>query len=61
LVYIAMPYEVILMKPAMDFIQSLEFKLQAKELRSIELLRHFGPQLPMPHSRRLAGHNLWEL
>ena len=56
-----MPFEVILLGNAMDFIRSLEPKLQAKALRSIELLRHFGPQLPMPHSRKLSGYNLWEL
>jgi len=56
-----MAFEVILLQPAMGFLRSLEPKLQGKALRSIELLRHFGPQLPMPHSRKLVGYNLWEL
>ena len=38
-----------------------ETKMQAKTLRTIELLRHFGPHLPMPHSRKISGHDLWEL
>lgn len=56
-----MPFEVIMLDPAMDFIRNLEPKLQGKALRSIELLRHFGPQIPMPHSRKLSHYNLWEL
>jgi phage-related protein len=56
-----MHFEVVLLEPAMDFIGRLEPKLQAKALRTVELLEHFGPQLPMPHSRKLAGYDLWEL
>jgi phage-related protein len=56
-----MQFEVIMLAPAIDFVRSLEPKLQGKTLRSIEMLKHFGPQLPMPHSRKLSGHNLWEL
>ena len=56
-----MQFEVILLGDAMDFIRSLETRLKAKTLRTIELLRHFGPQLPMPHSRKLTGYDLWEL
>ena len=56
-----MQFGVVLLAPAMEFIGSLEVKLKAKALRTIELLRHFGSQLPMPHSRKLADHDLWEL
>jgi hypothetical protein len=45
----------------MGFIKRLAPKLQAKALRSIEMLEHFGPQLPMPHSKKLTGYNLREL
>ena len=61
MVYIAMQFSVVLLESAMGFIRNLEPKLQAKALRSIEMLKHFGPQLPMPHSRKLVGYNLWEL
>ena len=61
MVYTVMQFSVILLDSAMDFIRNLEPKLQAKALRSIEMLKHFGPQLPMPHSRKLVGYNLWEL
>jgi phage-related protein len=56
-----MQYEVVLLEPAMDFLRNLEGKLQAKAFRTIELLGHFGPQLLMPHSRKLVGYDLWEL
>jgi len=54
-------YEVVLLEPALDFLRGLEAKLKAKSLRTIELLRHFGPALLMPHCRKLAGYDLWEL
>jgi len=50
-----MPFKVVLLERAMGFIKGLESKLQAKALRSIELIEHFGSQLPMPHSRKLTG------
>ena len=56
-----MRFEVILLDPAIQFIRAIETKMQAKALRTIELLRHFGPHLPMPHSRKIVGHDLWEL
>jgi len=56
-----MQYEVVLLEPATDFLRSLETKLQAKAFRTIELLGHFGPQLIMPHSKKLSGYDLWEL
>jgi phage-related protein/DNA-binding XRE family transcriptional regulator len=54
-------YDVELLSPAVEFLGSLEAKLRAKAPRTIELLRQFGPQLPMPHSKRLSGYPLWEL
>jgi hypothetical protein len=56
-----MQYEVILLDAAADFLRQLEVKLRAKAFRAVELLGSFGPQLPMPHSRKLSGHDLWEL
>ena len=56
-----MPYEVILLDQAAEFIRDLSVKLRAKALRTIELLAQFGPRLSMPHSKKLAGHELWEL
>ena len=55
-----MPFEVILLGNAMDFIRSLEPKLQAKALARLSCY-DTCPQLPMPHSRKLSGYNLWEL
>ncbi len=56
-----MSFEVVLLGGASEFMRNLEPKLQGKALRAIELLRHFGPHLPMPHSKKLSGYNLWEL
>jgi phage-related protein len=56
-----MPCEVVLLEPATEFLRTLEMKLQAKAVRAIELLRQFGSQLPMPHAKKLSGHDLWEL
>jgi phage-related protein len=56
-----MAFEVVILGSAAEFMRNLEPKLQGKALRSIELLRHFGPHLPMPHSKKLSGYNLWEL
>lgn len=56
-----MAYEVRLLEPAVEFLQSTEPKLRAKTFRTIELLREFGAELPMPHARRLSGHELSEL
>jgi phage-related protein len=54
-------YEVELLPPAVEFLNGLETKLRAKAVRSIELLRQFGPRLPMPHAKRLTGYSVWEL
>ena len=56
-----MPFDVILLEPAIEFIGGLDAKLKAKTMRTIELLQHLGPMLPMPHSRKLVGHDLFEL
>lgn len=56
-----MHFEVLLLQPAADFIARLSLKLRAKALRTIELLERFGPELPMPHARKLSGYELWEL
>lgn len=56
-----MPYEVILLEPATEFLDTLESRLQAKAVRTIGLLGHFGTQLPGPHSKKLTGYDLWEL
>ena len=56
-----MQYEVVLLEQANAFLRGLEGKLQAKAFRTIELLGHFGPQLLMPHSKKLSGYDLWEL
>ena len=56
-----MAYEVILLDSAQEFIVGLPNKLRAKTLRTIDLLEDFGPFLSMPHNRKLAGHDLWEL
>jgi len=50
-----------LLEPAARFIEGLDAKLGAKALRTLELLQHFGPQLPMPHARKLEGEDLYEL
>ncbi len=56
-----MPYEVVLLQPAAEFLETLETKLHAKAVRTIGLLEHFGMQLPMPHAKKLTGSDLWEL
>ncbi|EAT59288.1 type II toxin-antitoxin system RelE/ParE family toxin [Chlorobium ferrooxidans] len=50
-----MRYNVEVMSPAVDFINSLSPKLRAKALRAIELLKEFGFRLGEPHSKTLAG------
>jgi len=60
-VYSVMAYEVGLLAPAVEFLQGIDTKLRAKAARTIELLREFGPMLPMPHAKKLSGYPLWEL
>jgi len=56
-----MRFEVILLEPAARFVEGLGAKLGPKVLRTLELLQHFGPHLPMPHARKLEGEDLYEL
>ena len=56
-----MPFEVELLQPAVEFLRRTDTKLRAKALRTIDLLRDFGPDLPMPHAKKLTGHDLHEL
>jgi phage-related protein len=56
-----MAFDVRLLEPAVEFLRTIEPKLRAKAFRTIELLREFGPELPMPHARKLSGHELFEL
>lgn len=54
-------FEVELLPPVVGFLRIIDSKLRAKAARSIELLRQFGPALPMPHAKHLSGYPLWEL
>ena len=56
-----MAYEVILLEPAAAFLSGLDVKLRAKAFRTIDLLEQLGPQLPMPHARKLTGYDIYEL
>ena len=56
-----MEWHVVLLEPAVTFLTSIEVKMRAKAFRSIELLKQFGPDLPMPHSKKLKGPDLYEL
>lgn len=56
-----MHYEVELLQPVVDFLRRTETKLRAKAYRTIGLLQTFGPDLAMPHARKLTGYELREL
>jgi len=56
-----MALEVELLQQATDFLRRTDTELRAKALRTIGLLRNFGPDLPMPHAKKLTGHDLHEL
>lgn len=43
------------------FLARLDTKMHAKAVRSLELLRRFGYELPMPHARKLKGYPLSEI
>lgn len=47
--------------PVFDFIQSLNPKAKGKISNSLDLLEEFGIKLKLPHVKKLAGTNLWEL
>jgi len=46
--------------PVLDFINDLSAKDRAKINNDLRLLEEFGPNLGMPHARRIEG-KLWEL
>lgn len=54
-------YETVLLEPATDFINTVNSKMKAKILRTIRLLVRYGPFLPLPHSKKLTGYDLYEL
>ncbi len=57
-----MSYEVRVLEPAIDFLNSLNAKLKAKTYRSIQLLQEFGPFLAEPHSKKIKEFkSLYEL
>ncbi len=57
-----MDYKIIILSPAKEFLESLEYKMQAKVIRTIELLQQFGPFLKEPHSKKIRGtDDLYEL
>lgn len=46
--------------PVLEFINDLSAKDRAKINNDLRLLEEFGPNLGMPHARRIEG-KLWEL
>jgi phage-related protein len=57
-----MSYEVIPLKPALDFVGGLNKKMRAKVYKAYKLLKAFGYMLREPHSKKLKGEdNLYEL
>lgn len=54
-------YEVEVLEPAYDFIKSVNPKMKAKIVRAIGLLEQHGSLLPLPHSKKLTGYDLYEL
>jgi len=54
-------YNVNLLEPAKELIDSLDTKMKAKTLRTIDLLEEFGPFLKEPHSKKLKSHDIYEL
>jgi phage-related protein len=62
MVYSAMAYEVKLLPPAAEFLDTLSDRLRAKAVRSIVLLREYGPLLREPHSKKVTDwKGLFEL
>jgi phage-related protein len=47
--------------PVYDFIESLDFKSQAKVSSSFDLLEKYGINLGIPHIKKLKSYDLWEL
>ena len=57
-----MSFPVYLLPQAVGFLDSLNVRFRAKSVRTIELLKLFGPNLSMPHSKKIQGKdNLYEL
>ena len=57
-----MTFSVFLLPEAVEFLDSLDVRFRAKSIRTVELLKMFGPSLAMPHSRKIVGkENLYEL
>lgn len=57
-----MSYKVELMDEAKEFLISLEVKMKAKSLRTIELLEELGIELREPFSKKISGKkDLFEL
>ncbi len=50
-----MSYHVEITEEAIEFILSLPVKMQAKILRTINLLKEFGYSLSEPHSKKLKS------
>lgn len=50
-----MQFEVLLLDPANEFIDSLPMKMQSKVYRTIDMLREFGYQLREPWSKTLQN------
>jgi phage-related protein len=61
MIYYAMMYEVVFLDPVVQFLNGIDVKMRAKAMRTIELLKRFGPELPLPHSKRLVGYPIHEL
>ena len=49
-----MGFKVKILPPAAEFLDGLPARLKAKAVRSIVLLREFGPNLREPHSKKVT-------
>lgn len=47
--------------PVDEFVEQLDVKAQNKIIQVLSLLKEFGINLGMPHSKKLSGTPLWEL
>ena len=52
--------QVIVLEPVKEFIDALEFPIQADVKRLILILEQYGHRLSMPYAKPI-GHGLWEL
>ncbi len=48
-------------RPVEDFINSLPIEAKSKVVAVVEALKEFGVVLGLPHAKKLAGTDLWEL